>query len=222
MPGELGRLGPVSSQVAGEAARSALDRLGALSGGRVGVRWVAVDDHGQAVAVTGTGYTAPPLLRAVIDARDRTCRFPGCTLPADRCDCDHNEPFPSGPTSSRNTCCLCRTHHRLKTHSGWRLAPGPNGALLWTSPLGRQYRTHPGLWAEPVEPPDSAQPSADLDVPADPAESWTDAEYQAWADRLCRQAEQAFGSEPGNELGQYLEATGPDLPPTWWAEAPSG
>jgi hypothetical protein len=121
-----------------------------MAGGRVGVRWVCVDEvSGQAVAVTGTSYVAPPLLRALIEVRDRSCRFPGCMRAAERCDCDHIDPYPRGDTSDRNTCCLCRRHHRLKTHAHWRVVHGRRGELIWTSPRGKAYVSRPGTWAEP-------------------------------------------------------------------------
>ena len=160
MPGELSGLGPVTPATAREATLNALDRLRHLAGGRVGVRWIAIDHHGHATAVTGTSYTPPPLLRSALQARDRTCRFPGCTRPAHHCDCDHIQPYPTGPTTTTNTTSLCRAHHRLKTHSGWTLTPDHTGTgtLTWTSPTGHSYRTHPGLWTDPTNHPSKTNP----------------------------------------------------------------
>jgi hypothetical protein len=106
-----------------------------------------VDDAGvPVVEVAGTDRYRPSadLARAVID-RDRTCRFPGCRVPADRCDIDHVEPFdPDRParwqTVERNLQALCRHHHRLKTHGGWYVSRDPiSGATLWESPTGRVH-----------------------------------------------------------------------------------
>ena len=63
------------------------------------------------------GYTHPPVMQRLAEARDTVCRAPGCTRAAHRCDCDHVVPNPDGPTTADNTCCLCRRHHRLKTHA---------------------------------------------------------------------------------------------------------
>ena len=41
-----------------------------------------------------------------------------------------------GPTASDNLAPLCRRHHRLKTHGGWRYTQVERGTYLWTSPLG--------------------------------------------------------------------------------------
>ena len=37
-----------------------------------------------------------------------------------------------------------RCHHLLKTFRGWRDRQLPNGTVVWTSPLGQTYTTHPG------------------------------------------------------------------------------
>jgi hypothetical protein len=82
-----------------------------------------------------------------------TCVFPFCARPARGCragehdaDCDHITPYgPDGPTCSGNVAPLCRRHHRLKTHGGWRYVPVERGSYLWTSPLGLRFlRDHDG------------------------------------------------------------------------------
>jgi hypothetical protein len=41
-------------------------------------------------------------------------------------------------------CCLCRRHHRLKTHaSGWQFAMTPDGILSVTTPSGATRITRP-------------------------------------------------------------------------------
>jgi len=93
----------------------------------------------------GTATYCPP--RGLVDyilARDRTCRFPGCPVAAQRCDLDHVAPFnpdrdDGGHTSSANLIALCRRHHRLKTHAGWQVILDPCGATRWTSPAGMTH-----------------------------------------------------------------------------------
>ena len=42
-----------------------------------------------------------------------------------------------GETDCANLCCLCRRHHRLKTHAaGWRYAMTPDGVLTSPRPAG--------------------------------------------------------------------------------------
>jgi hypothetical protein len=59
-----------------------------------------------------------------------------------------------GATDCANLCCLCRRHHRLKTHApGWTFTLDPDGALLVTTPSGVTRVTRPfgSLLMEPYE-----------------------------------------------------------------------
>jgi hypothetical protein len=71
-------------------------------------------------------------------ARDHGCRHPGCRNRAGWADLDHVIPHDDGgPTDCDNLCCLCRRHHRLKTHApGWIFQLDADGALLVTTPSG--------------------------------------------------------------------------------------
>lgn len=81
--------------------------------------------------------------QALVDflmARDRICRFPGCRQPARVADIDHAQSWESGGnTSPENMGLLCRRHHRIKTHGGWKLQSSADGSCSWTSPTGRTY-----------------------------------------------------------------------------------
>jgi 5-methylcytosine-specific restriction endonuclease McrA len=109
-------------------------------------------------------YDVPDRIRDQIILRDRTCVFPWCTRPAGGCDIDHVTPFDHeadaegrpqpGPTRTDNLAALCRTHHRLKTHTAWRYrATGP-GAVEWTSPHGHRFRRDTTGTTRIDEPPD--------------------------------------------------------------------
>ncbi|MEJ5998194.1 HNH endonuclease signature motif containing protein [Corynebacterium sp. H130] len=81
-------------------------------------------------------YRPDDRLRAYIQGRDGTCRFPGCNVPARRCDIDHVIPFPQGPTTPDNLHCLCRHHHNLKTERKVHPTLQPDGSVMWTFPSG--------------------------------------------------------------------------------------
>jgi hypothetical protein len=114
------------------------------------------------------GYKIPAPIRERVILRDRTCVHPWCTRPARACDVDHiieydhdaeaeGRPQP-GPTQTDNLACLCRFHHRVKTHSAWRYAMVEPGVFEWTSPHGHRYRRdHTGTTA--LDPP------GPLDIP---------------------------------------------------------
>lgn len=88
------------------------------------------------------GYRPSARLAAWVKARDRHCRFPGCRRAAVHCDLDHIDRYPAGPTAERNLQCLCRYHHRLKTHTDWHVRHLGHGLLQWISPTGRIYYSH--------------------------------------------------------------------------------
>ncbi|HKN43799.1 MAG TPA: hypothetical protein VJW23_07730 [Propionibacteriaceae bacterium] len=54
------------------------------------------DDGGRLLDTTELGRYASTRLAEAITIRAGTCRFPTCTVPADRCDLDHHEPIPRG------------------------------------------------------------------------------------------------------------------------------
>jgi hypothetical protein len=98
-----------------------------------------------AATITSTGYEPSDRLADQVQLRDRTCVFPWCQRPARRCDLDHVMPYqaegPPGQTSSDNLACLCRLHHRMKTHGGWAYTMVEPGIFLWRSPHGHSYLT---------------------------------------------------------------------------------
>ncbi|MFA6300387.1 MAG: HNH endonuclease signature motif containing protein, partial [Nocardioides sp.] len=93
----------------------------------------------------GTGsYVPPESLRERILLRNPTCVFPHCTKPSRDCDLDHLIPWAEGgPTSEANLAPVCRHHHRLKTHSGWRYQCLIPGVYLWHDPHGQRFITTP-------------------------------------------------------------------------------
>ena len=85
-------------------------------------------------------YVPPQALQDFIIARDRHCRFPGCAQPAHRTDIDHAIPWEEGgKTSPENLGLLCRRHHRLKTHGGWKLESFADGSCKWINQNGEEF-----------------------------------------------------------------------------------
>lgn len=89
-------------------------------------------------------YRPSEQMRRLLRARDEHCRFPGCRVPAARCDLDHTiDAALGGPTHTENLAHLCRGHHTVKHHSGWSVKQQGDGVLDWASPSGRTYRERP-------------------------------------------------------------------------------
>jgi ribosomal protein L18 len=82
--------------------------------------------------------------RRYLLARDQHCRFPGCRMPARRCDVDHtHDAANGGRTEICNLACFCKRHHTLKHETDWTVRQLDDGALEWTSPTGRIHRDEP-------------------------------------------------------------------------------
>ncbi len=101
-----------------------------------------------------------------VDTRDRRCRHPNCGQRAGWADHDHVIPHgQGGQTTCTNLCCLCRSHHRLKTFARrWTFRMYPDGTLYVTSPSGVTRATRPpglrrrGLRPPGLRPPDPGPP----------------------------------------------------------------
>jgi hypothetical protein len=152
-PAELAGIGPIPAPLARLLAADSTWR-----------RLVTDPVHGHLLDYGTTTYTPPRALRNYVITRDRTCRFPGCTQPADHADLDHTTAWTGTPvggtTSATNLHTLCRRHHRLKTHHNWTVTTSNNpttsnrhpDTLTWTSPRGKHYLTHPPPQLEPPAP----------------------------------------------------------------------
>ncbi len=109
--------------------------------------WLRVLTHPETGATLSVGrdrYKVPAALRAFLRHRDGTCRKPGCTRPATRCDLDHTQQWHNGgQTTHNNLAHLCPTHHDEKHHTAVRVKHHPNGDLHWTMPSGRHYLSQP-------------------------------------------------------------------------------
>lgn len=89
------------------------------------------------------GYVPTAGIADEVRARDPRCTFPGCGVASSRCDLDHDEPWPRGPTSTANLTPRSRRCHRYKTVGLWRSRTvldhcGRVVAHRWTSPLGTE------------------------------------------------------------------------------------
>jgi hypothetical protein len=165
-------------------------------------------------------------LDAWIRARDRTCRFPGCSRPAMRADLDHTRDWLHGGLSEAdNLGPLCEPHHLLKhdPDAGWTLLQPTAGHFVWTSPTGTRHHVGPERYEEPAGPrPPEDGPASIPDLvyapPPRPRPAWaarpnkhgflTDA-ARATATRLTQASAQATA-----------QAGTPDAPPSRYDHDP--
>ena len=130
------------------------------TGGKVVIRPVL--DLGSDRAVDQ--HDPPPAMREQVLLRDAHCAFPGCNRDSRACDLDHLTPYvpideggPPGQTRPDNLAPLCRTHHRVKTHTAWDYTRLDDGGYAWTSPSGQHYDVTPSDRRPPTRPR-AAQP----------------------------------------------------------------
>lgn len=90
-------------------------------------------------------YKIPDRVKRAVRLRDRTCRFPGCTRPAEYTDTDHIVAWAAGgKTNAVDLAGLCRRPHLVKTHSAWKVRHRPDltsHELTWTGPLDTRHTT---------------------------------------------------------------------------------
>ncbi|MGZ4638357.1 MAG: DUF222 domain-containing protein [Actinomycetes bacterium] len=168
-PGQLHSLGAPASvdpRTAGELARDELAQGSA-------VRVLVTDRHGNLQRMVrlgpapGTGWTRPALTAAVaaqlpalpplhtdryaptaaitqhVHARNPHCTAYDCDRSAHRCDLDHNDPWPRGPTTADNLQPRCRRHHELKTRRLVDTRLQADGTVVTRMLTGRLVTTRP-------------------------------------------------------------------------------
>ena len=139
---------PRTEEAAAPAARgqAVLEDAGGLRVSTATAQRLACDagkvvmTHGSGGQVLNVGRktrTIPPALRRALAARDRRCRFPGCT--ARRCDVHHVMHWAQGgATRLDNLVQLCRRHHRAVHEGGLRVTlDDATGAARFTLADGR-------------------------------------------------------------------------------------
>jgi hypothetical protein len=114
----------------------------------VAVKTVVLEDLNDVLFDESEGYRFPFAQKLQIEGRDGFCRFPGCDVPAHRCDHDHivpsahTDPESDGPTSVANGMSLCRRHHVLKTNREWMPSTPDGGYTVeWEGPDGQRFTT---------------------------------------------------------------------------------
>ena len=107
-----------------------------------GVRDAVLDMVLEDVDLTDVGWRDEPqhdpseALRTFVSLRDRTCDGPtGARVSSRRCDLDHADPYPHGPTAAWNLAARAQRTHGLK-HYGWVPLRTPT-TTYWTSPAGQ-------------------------------------------------------------------------------------
>lgn len=98
---------------------------------------LVITDGVEVRSVVHYGRTLTAHQRTALEYRDPYCVVPGCGR-SFGLENDHIVEFAlGGPTRLENMCRLCRLHHGLKTHHGYRIQGRP-GAWEWVPPRDRR------------------------------------------------------------------------------------
>ena len=126
-----------------------------IAAGDVNFRRLVFDDlTGRPLDLGARSYQLSAEMRRWLEARDRTCRFPGCRSRAVFCDADHAVEWPHGKTTCTNCGLLCRRHHNFKTLKGWKLVRNEDDSVDWESPNGLSWRKEAADYHEFLPLPD--------------------------------------------------------------------
>jgi len=133
-PGDLAGYGPVIADIARRVSEHQQHAQW---------RFSVTDPATGRPLLSGTTRRRPTAgQRRLVEARDPTCVFPGCRMPAAACDLDHSTPWSDGgSTAVSNLAPLCRHDHRIRHEAGWTHEALPNGDHQWTTRLGHVYTT---------------------------------------------------------------------------------
>jgi hypothetical protein len=143
-PGELAGYGPIPAGLARELADQPTSTW----------RRMLIDPADGSVLEVSRRRFPSPALRRYVEARDRTCSFPGCLRPAQQCDIDHARPHgDGGATAAGNLDPACKHHHRLRHEGGWTLTQPQPGHHAWQSPENRTYHVTAEPYTDDGPPP---------------------------------------------------------------------
>jgi hypothetical protein len=154
-PGELAGYGPIAAAVAPDLA----------AGGTW--RRILTDPASHRPLDYGTSRYRPPAhLAGLVITRDQTCQFPGCRVPAHRCDLDHSIPHnpANGPARPANSISAPDAGATIRsTGPRWSVTQHPDGATTWTAATGHIYHSQPPPLTDPE--PFTTPPTSDPDEP---------------------------------------------------------
>ena len=109
--------------------------------------YLAIFDHGKALALYHTKRLASPGQRIVLYAKDRGCSAPGCTVPGYYCEVHHVTDYAKCRETDVNelTFC-CGPQHRIVQPGGWSTRKNTKGDTEWipppTAPTAANPRTN--------------------------------------------------------------------------------
>jgi hypothetical protein len=104
---------------------------------------VIENETGEPLNVGRRTRSIPPAIRRALNARDKGCRFPGCTHKR-YVDAHHIDHWAhGGETKPGNLVTLCRAHHRLVHEGSLSIQKLDAGVFRFVRPDGRAFDSSP-------------------------------------------------------------------------------
>jgi Domain of unknown function (DUF222) len=101
--------------------------------------YLAIFDHGKALALYHTKRLASPAQRIVLYAKDRGCTFPNCEVPGYHTEAHHCRSYAQNPATDVNDLTLaCGPQHNI-TEQGWTTRKRHDGITEWIPPPHLDY-----------------------------------------------------------------------------------
>jgi uncharacterized protein DUF222 len=133
-PAILAGRGPIAASVARRI----------ISGSDTTLRRVLTDPRsGQAIELSPTRYPLDPAHDEFVRVRDRECRQPGCTRPAQNCGVEATRAQGEPAEAADQPVTYCSRHRKLKGQPGWNYEVTPDGTVNVATPAGRTHSTTP-------------------------------------------------------------------------------
>ncbi|MCH9027780.1 MAG: DUF222 domain-containing protein [Proteobacteria bacterium] len=108
------------------------------------------DETGEPINIGRKSRVIPPAMRRILKARDKGCRFPGCTHQY-FIDGHHIKHWAAGgETSINNLVQLCRYHHRLVHEGGFGCEKTADGRIVFKNKDGKAI--HRAEYHPPIPP----------------------------------------------------------------------
>jgi hypothetical protein len=103
--------------------------------------YLAIFEHGKALALYHTKRLASPGQRIVLYAKDRGCTAPGCTVSGYYCEVHHVTDYATCHTTDINGLTFaCGPHHRMLGSGGWMTRKNAKGDTEWKPPAHLDQR----------------------------------------------------------------------------------
>ena len=103
------------------------------------------DNNGEPLSIGRRSRSIPPPMRRALRARDKGCRFPGCTNTR-FVDGHHVQHWADGgETSLDNLVLLCRHHHHLVHEGGFECSKDKDGKITFNDQREQPLDQSPGL-----------------------------------------------------------------------------